>query len=218
MAIALVFGVLSTWVMLRRRYRMAHPDHRDVFDKVIDGLSESGVLRSTRFAWSVAAFIGFAVLSVVLSVTYVWASPGENQAPARLVQDTPSSVSPPSRAPAASRESSRLLERPDESCKVLMARTPEAITALQLFCGPFEPGLFEGAGADGLLLNLWVTESLARDLQADRMQARQSMTDMVNLWGNLIDEDFPAIRVYWGDVLILTARGRARGVEVKFEQ
>ena len=47
---------------------------------------------------------------------------------------------------------------------------------------------------------------------------RNEAVEVANLWGNLIDEDFPAIRVYWGDVLILTARGRARGVEVKFEQ
>ena len=113
---------------------------------------------------------------------------------------------------------SGLLEQPDESCQRILVRGRSLLVAAQLFCGAFEPGLFEGLGADGVLLNLWVTEALARDLLADRLQARQITTDLVTLWRNLIDEDFPAVRIYWGDVLVLTGRATARGVEVKFEQ
>ena len=124
---------------------------------------------------------------------------------------------PPSSATPAARRVGSFLEMDDESCQTIMAKSQDGLTALQLFCGPFEAGLFEGAGADGVLLNLWVTEPTARDLLGDRRQARQSMTDMVNIWSNLSGESFPTVRVYWKDTLIMTARGKARGIQVEFE-
>ena len=113
---------------------------------------------------------------------------------------------------------SGLLDQQDESCQRILARGQSLLAAAQLFCGAFEPGLFEGVGADGGLLNLWVTEALARDLLADRLEARQSVTDMVTLWSNLSNVDFPTIRIYWGDTIVLTGRAKAHGVDVKFEQ
>ena len=121
------------------------------------------------------------------------------------------------RQPTRETRQAVLMERPDESCRVIMARRQDALTALRLFCGPFDPGLFEGAGADGLLLTLWVSEAHARALLSDRMEAREIMTDRVNLWGTVIQEDFPAIRVFRGSNLLLTARGTRNGVKVNFE-
>ena len=115
------------------------------------------------------------------------------------------------------RHSSGLLEQKHHICTVVMGRSRADLDAVVTFCNLFGPGYYEGAGADGVLLNLWLTETLARGFLDDRLQARKIANDLISSWSTLSGDPFPAIRFYWGDVLIMSARGRARGVEVKFE-
>ncbi len=130
----------------------------------------------------------------------------------------PKPAETPAPPPTGTTSPSELIEQEDESCRLILARGQANLTAALLFCGAFEAGFFEGLGADGALLNLWVRESHARELLADRLQARQTATDMVKLWSTLSDVPFPTVRLYRGEVRVLEARSKARGVEVTFGQ
>ena len=119
--------------------------------------------------------------------------------------------------PEIVRHESGLLEQKHDSCTVVMGQTMDDLNAVVSFCGLFSPGYYEGAGADGILLNLWLTEQIARGLLADQLQARQIANDLISSWSTLSGDAYPAIRFYWGDVLIMSANGRDSGVKVKFE-
>ena len=115
-------------------------------------------------------------------------------------------------------QESDLRKYEDQNCSVIMARTQDDVTAAREFCDGFNPGLFVGVIADESLLYLWVKESLARDLLADRLQAKQAMLNLMKIWKNLSDSLSVLVKIYWGDVLIMTGDTTVmRGDVVTFE-
>ena len=103
-----------------------------------------------------------------------------------------------------------------DRCRMIMARTKADLEAATLFCEAFDSGVWIGAGADSALLRLWVDEPMARDLLGDQLAARRIGNGLVDGWSNRSGIPFPTVMVYWEDVLVMTASGRARGTEVTF--
>ena len=60
-----------------------------------------------------------------------------------------------------------------------MGRDQDDMKAATSFCSFFESGMIVGVTADGSILNLWVTEGLARGLLSDQMQGKQTVRDIM---------------------------------------
>ena len=76
-----------------------------------------------------------------------------------------------------------------------------------------------GVTADRPLLNVWVTQDLARGLIGDQLQGKQTVLDLMKIWKELSDWEAVVVKIYWNDVQV--AKGDTtvmRGDVVTFGQ
>lgn len=102
--------------------------------------------------------------------------------PAAKPTPSPPPKPAPAKKPPASTDDAPL-DVTNENYGRIMARGQANLEAAKTFCSFFESGMIVGVTADGPILNLWVTEVLARGLMNDQLKGKQTVLDLMAMCG-----------------------------------